>query len=87
MKIVNIHEAKTTLSALIRRVLEGEKVVIAKNNQPVAELRPIQHAPKPRKPGLLKGKMKLLQTWEKADEELADLMLKSKIQPGNEADD
>ena len=43
---VNIHEAKTTLSALLRRVVEGEEVLIARAGKPVARLvpfRPRQH--------------------------------------------
>lgn len=35
---VNIHEAKTQLSRLIKAVLEGEEVVISKRNRPVARL-------------------------------------------------
>ena len=38
---VNIHEAKTHLSALIRRALSGEEVIIAKDGQPVVRLTPI----------------------------------------------
>jgi prevent-host-death family protein len=38
---VNIHEAKTQLSALIVRALSGEEVVIAKDGQPVVRLTPI----------------------------------------------
>lgn len=42
MRTVNIHEAKTTLSALIRQVEEeGEHIRIARNGRPVAELSPI----------------------------------------------
>jgi prevent-host-death family protein len=35
---VNVHEAKSQLSRLLQLVEEGEKVVIARNGQPVAEL-------------------------------------------------
>lgn len=35
---VNVHEAKTRLSKLLEMVEEGEKVVIARNGKPVAEL-------------------------------------------------
>ena len=35
---VNIHEAKTHLSRLIRLALEGEEVIIAKRRQPVVRL-------------------------------------------------
>ena len=42
MKTVNIHEAKTTLSALLRLVEEeGEPIRIARNGKPVAEVIPI----------------------------------------------
>ena len=35
---VNIHEAKTHLSALIARVIAGEKVTIAKAGRPMVDL-------------------------------------------------
>jgi prevent-host-death family protein len=38
---VNIHEAKTTLSALIQRALAGEEVIIAKAGSPLVRLTPI----------------------------------------------
>ncbi|MCD6571153.1 MAG: type II toxin-antitoxin system prevent-host-death family antitoxin [Deltaproteobacteria bacterium] len=55
MKIVNISEAKTNLSKLVALVCRGEKVVIAKNNRPLADL--VAHKPEgKRKLGLLAGK-------------------------------
>lgn len=41
---VNIHEAKTTLSKLLVRVAAGERVVIARAGEPVADLVPHQRA-------------------------------------------
>ena len=41
MKSVNVHEAKTHLSRLLRRVARGEEIVIAKAGKPVARLVPI----------------------------------------------
>lgn len=41
MKTVNIHEAKTHLSRLLRRVLRGEEIIIARAGIPVARLSPI----------------------------------------------
>lgn len=38
MGIVNIHEAKTHLSRLIARVMNGENLVIAKAGKPVVQL-------------------------------------------------
>jgi prevent-host-death family protein len=39
--LVNIHEAKTTLSRLIARVEAGEEVVLTRRNVPVARLVPV----------------------------------------------
>lgn len=51
MSSVNIAEAKTQLSALLRRVKAGETIVISERNVPVAELRPIRAAPRKRELG------------------------------------
>jgi prevent-host-death family protein len=55
MIVVNMHEAKTRLSELVRLVEDGEKVVLARNGTPVAELIPAA-SPK-RKGGIWKGKV------------------------------
>lgn len=41
MKVVNIYEAKTHLSRLLREVATGEDIVIAKDGKPLARLVPI----------------------------------------------
>ena len=46
MTEVNIHEAKTQLSKLLRRVAAGEEIVIARAGRPVAKLVPVSAAPK-----------------------------------------
>ena len=43
---VNIHEAKTQLSALLQRVADGEEIVIARAGKPVARLVPIGRRPR-----------------------------------------
>ncbi|MFH1983701.1 MAG: type II toxin-antitoxin system prevent-host-death family antitoxin [Pseudomonadota bacterium] len=41
MKTVNVHEAKTTLSALLAEVEKtGERIFICRNGKPVADLVP-----------------------------------------------
>ncbi|MPZ80309.1 MAG: type II toxin-antitoxin system prevent-host-death family antitoxin [Actinophytocola sp.] len=42
MEEVGVHEAKTTLSALLRRVATGEEITISSGGRPVARLVPIQ---------------------------------------------
>lgn len=54
---VTIHDAKTNLSQLIRKVSEGEEVIIARGSQPVAKLVPINEETGQRVPGALKGKL------------------------------
>ncbi len=51
MITVNIHEAKTNLSKLLRRVMNGEQIIIAHAGQPVAVLSPFGEAPARRTPG------------------------------------
>jgi prevent-host-death family protein len=41
MTTVNVHEAKTHFSSLLRRVQAGERIVIARAGKPIAELGPI----------------------------------------------
>lgn len=59
MQTINIHDAKTQFSKLIEAVSHGEKVIIAKAGKPVAQLIAIEPALPVRKPGSLKGKIKI----------------------------
>jgi len=54
---VNIHEAKTHLSKLLERVMNGEKIIIAKSGKPIAQLVPLVQAPLQRLPGNDTGKI------------------------------
>jgi prevent-host-death family protein len=42
MIMVNIYEAKAKLSEYLEAAMNGERVLICKHNQPVAELRPVE---------------------------------------------
>jgi len=59
MPTINIHEAKTQFSKLIEAVSHGEEIVIAKAGKPAAKLVPVQAKKPVRKPGALKGKMRV----------------------------
>lgn len=39
---VGVHEAKTTLSKLLRRVAAGEEITITRGGEPVARLVPVR---------------------------------------------
>ena len=57
MIIVTIREAEAHLSHLIRKVGEGEEVVILRGSKPVAKLVPVVEVKRRRQPGSLKGKL------------------------------
>jgi prevent-host-death family protein len=44
---VNVHAAKTHLSALLDRVARGEEIIIARAGKPVARLVPINSVERP----------------------------------------
>jgi prevent-host-death family protein len=52
---VNMHEAKTRLSALVKLAEEGERVVIARDGVPVAEIVPHVAQPARRRGGQWAG--------------------------------
>ncbi len=56
---INIYAAKTQLSQLVRRVADGEEVVITRNGQPVARLVPVTQAAVTRKLGTLAGAIRI----------------------------
>lgn len=57
MTTVNIHEAKTHLSKLLLRVVNGEEIIIAKAGEPIAVLSPIRTPPSTRTAGNDAGKI------------------------------
>jgi len=56
-EIVNMHQAKTSLSRLVERALAGEEVVIARNGEPLVKLVPVEKKREPRVPGKYKGQI------------------------------
>lgn len=56
---INIHDAKTHLSRLVEQAAAGTEIVIAKAGKPMARLVPLAAAPKPKKLGLLRGKLRI----------------------------
>ena len=64
MHTVNIHEAKTHLSKLLEEVSKGKDIVIAKSGKPIAKLTGLIPAKPVRKPGFLKGKIKISENFD-----------------------
>lgn len=57
MATMNIHEAKTHLSKLLRRVAAGEEIIIARAGRPVARLVPVRDDSVPRELGRYIGEV------------------------------
>ena len=72
-EIVNMHQAKSSLSRLVERALAGEEVVIARNGEPLVKLVPVPKQRKPRVPGRLKGKVWMAPDFEFTDAEIVEL--------------
>jgi len=70
MPMVNMHEAKTHLSKLVAEALQGEDVVIARAGTPLVRLVPLQKKPRPRRPGRLKGAIRIAPDFDRTPEEV-----------------
>ena len=56
---VNVSEAKTRLSRLLREVEAGAEIVIVRAGSPVARLVPYELAPRRKRLGLLQGRIRV----------------------------
>jgi prevent-host-death family protein len=63
---INIHQAKTHLSRLVEDVASGGEVLIAKGGRPMARLVPLRRVDTPRRAGLLKGKLRIADDFDRA---------------------
>jgi prevent-host-death family protein len=57
MRQFDLDEAKTRLSELVKKALDGEDVVIAKDNRPLVMLVPVGRTARRRHPGTAKGQV------------------------------
>ena len=64
MTKVNIHQAKTQFSRLVELAASGEEVIIAKSGKPVARL--VSYTPKGmvRRPGSMRGKIRIKKNFD-----------------------
>jgi len=72
MHITNISEAKAQLSSLIEKVLSGQEVIIGKAGKPVAKLVPYERGLETRRPGALRGKIKIADDFDELPADIAE---------------
>ena len=71
MKVANIHEAKSQLSKLVDRALNGEEVIIARAGKPMLRLVPVRDSESPRKGGQWKGKIRIAEDFDALPDDVA----------------
>jgi len=71
MMKVNIQHTKTNFLKLVEKVINGEEVVITKNNKPIVKLVLLDEFKKTRRIGTAKGKVTISEDF---DESLADFI-------------
>lgn len=83
MDAVNMHEAKSRLSALVEAVESGREaeVVIARNGKPAARLVPVVARDTSKRIGIAKGQFTVPDDWDKYDEEIAAMFNDGEIFP------
>ena len=71
---VNVHQAKTNLSKLIQKVLDGEEVIIARGKLPVVKMVLVDNLKSKRQLGTAKGKIMISDDFNKPLEEFKEYM-------------
>jgi prevent-host-death family protein len=74
MVVDSVTEAKAQLSALLVRVQKGEEVVISRAGKPIASLVPYRADRRPRKPGALRGKIRIAADFDVLPDDLAEAL-------------
>jgi prevent-host-death family protein len=64
MTKVSIHQAKTQFSRLVELAASGEEIIIAKSGQPVARLVPYRAKGAARRPGAMRGKIRIKKNFD-----------------------
>lgn len=71
MTVRNISQAKAELSALVEHVLRGHEVILARAGKPVAKIVPLKGAGHARKPGALKGRIRIAKDFDNLQPDIA----------------
>ncbi len=78
---VNVFEAKTDFSKLIRLVesRREESITVARNGKPVARIVPYESAPVSRRIGIAKGKFEVPDDFDAGNEEIAAMLMEGDL--------
>jgi prevent-host-death family protein len=71
-EIVNMHEAKSTLSRLVERAMAGEEIILARAGKPLVRLVPVVRRREPRQPGKWRDQVWMADDFDRLPEDLLD---------------
>ena len=69
---VNVAEAKANLSALLRRALAGEEVIIARDHKPLVRLVRLSGTAPTRQPGSARGRVWMAPDFDQTPDDFTD---------------
>lgn len=72
MVVGTVTEAKAHLSELLDRVARGEEVILSRAGRPVAVLQPYRQSGEPRRPGSLRGQVRMAPDFDVLPPEIAE---------------
>lgn len=72
MQQFNVAEAKARLSQLVQKALNGEDVIIARDNKPLVRLVPVRRTTRRRLPGSAKGQVTMSKDFGAPLEDLSE---------------
>jgi prevent-host-death family protein len=82
MATVSVYNARAEFSRLIDRALGGEEIVITRRGKPAVRLVPVEETRPRRKPGALKGKLEVPDSFfDPLPDDIIDAFYESKIFP------
>ncbi len=78
---VNVFEAKTDFSKLVRLIESGreEAITVARNGKPVVKIVPVENIPVTKRIGIAKGKFSVPDDFDAGNEEIAALFTGGEI--------
>ena len=74
---VNVFEAKTDFSKLIRLIESGreEFITVARNGRPVVKIVPVESTPVSKRIGIAKGKFEVPEDFDAGNDEIAAMLM------------
>jgi prevent-host-death family protein len=73
MHLINMHQAKTHLSRLVRQACDGQEVIVGRAGEPLVRLVAFKAGAPKRKSGLLKGKIRIADDFEETPTDMINV--------------